>query len=277
MGVANHAGIAGLLLKQGANPNDGESLYHSTEFRDHQCLRLLLAYGARFEGTNALAHMLDYDDLDGLRLCLENGACLNPKPPELSPLHHAITRGRGADFVQLLLDGGALPKQVDCRGLTPYRLARLTGATDGAQLLEVLGARESLTSADEFVAACAAADRKQAFALQAQLPILPCGLLRLLPDQAARGRIDSVALMLELSWPVAVAGDWGGSALNHACYRGDLAMVRLLLSHGAKVSEPNNFGRNALGAAHYASANDPQPGGKYEEVIKLFTPVMSGS
>ena len=277
VGVANHPEIAELLLKQGANPNDGESLYHSTEFRDHKCLRLLLAHGAKFEGTNALAHMLDYDDLEGLRICLDNGADPNPKPPELSPLHHAITRGRSADFIRLLIDRGALPKQVDSRGLTPYRLARLTGASDVAQLLEASGAHESLTPADEFVAACAAADREQANTLQAQLTTLPGGMLRLLPDQAARGRIDSVALMLELGWPVAAAGDWGGSALNHACYRGDIAMVRLLLSHGAKASEPNNFGGNALGAAYHASENDPQPGAKYEDVIKLLAPLASGS
>lgn len=276
-GMANHPEIAELLLKHGANPNDGESLYHSTEFRDHKCLRLLLAHGAKFEGTNALAHMLDYDDLDGLRICLDNGADPNPKPPELSPLHHAIIRGRSADFVRLLIDRGALPKRVDCRGLTPYRLARLTGATDVAQLLEGLGAAESLTGADEFVAACAAADHEIARALQVQLLSLPSGMLRLLPDQASRGRFDSVALMLELGWPAAAAGDWGGSALNHACYRGDLAMVRLLLSHGAKASEPNNFGGNALGAAYYASENDPQPGGKYEDVIKLLAPLASGS
>ena len=54
-------------------------------------------------------------------------------------------------------------------------------------------------------------------------------------------------------------------------------MVRLLLSHGAKASEPNNFGGNALGAAYHASENDPQPGAKYEDVIKLLAPLASGS
>ena len=277
MVIANHPEVARLLLKHGANPNDSESLYHSTEFRDHKCLQLLLSHGAKFEGTNALARMLDFDDLDGLRLCLDNGANPNPTPPEISPLHHAIIRGRTPDFIQLLLNRGALPTQPDCRGRTPYRLARLTGATGIAELLKGFGAAESLTAADEFVAACAAADREQANALKAQLETLSRGMLRLLPDQAARGRIDSVSLMLELGWPVAAAGDWGGSALNHACYRGDLAMVRLLLSHGANVTEPNNFGGNALGAAHYAFANDPQPGGNYEEVIQLLNPLTSSS
>lgn len=276
-GLANHPDTVELLLKHGANPNDGESLYHSTEFRDHKCLRLLLAHGAKFDGTNALPHMLDYDDLEGLRLCLDHGADPNPKFHEISPIHHAIVRGRRADFARLLIERGASPTSIDCRGLTPYRLARLTGATDVAQLLEGIGVAESFTAADEFVAACAAADRAKANDLQVQLKTLPRGMLRLLPDQAGRRRFESVALMLELGWPVATPGDWGGSALNHACYAGDVAMVQLLLSHGANVQEPNDFGGNALGAAYYASENDPQPGGRYDDVIKLLAPLDASS
>src|SRR5206468_1580814 len=41
-----------LLLEAGANPNDGESLYHSVESVD--CTRVLLEHGARIEEHNAL-------------------------------------------------------------------------------------------------------------------------------------------------------------------------------------------------------------------------------
>jgi hypothetical protein len=40
------------LLQAGADPNDGESLYHSLENPD--CTRMLLLRGARVSGTNAL-------------------------------------------------------------------------------------------------------------------------------------------------------------------------------------------------------------------------------
>jgi hypothetical protein len=43
-----------MLLAAGANPDDNESLYHSTETPDHSCLRLLLEAGATVAGSNAL-------------------------------------------------------------------------------------------------------------------------------------------------------------------------------------------------------------------------------
>ncbi|HEX4157761.1 MAG TPA: hypothetical protein VHY79_04740, partial [Rhizomicrobium sp.] len=55
-----------MLLDAGANPNDNESLYHSTETVDLTCMRLLLEGGARVEGTNAVHHILDRDELEGL-------------------------------------------------------------------------------------------------------------------------------------------------------------------------------------------------------------------
>ena len=42
-GVSNHAGMTELLLDAGANPNDGEALYHACEHFDTACLDLLSA------------------------------------------------------------------------------------------------------------------------------------------------------------------------------------------------------------------------------------------
>jgi ankyrin repeat protein len=97
-GAAGHTHdpvLTKMLLEAGADPNDGESLYHSTERSDLACTRLLLEAGATLRGTNALFHMLDRDDLAGLELFLAHGG----DPNELStgldrPLHHAIRRGR---------------------------------------------------------------------------------------------------------------------------------------------------------------------------------------
>src|SRR4051812_31943275 len=56
-GVAHEPRMTELLLRAGANPDDGESVYHANETADDACLRLLLAAGARVEGTNAIAHV----------------------------------------------------------------------------------------------------------------------------------------------------------------------------------------------------------------------------
>jgi hypothetical protein len=43
-----------MLLDAGADPNDNESLYHSTENPDLTCMQLLLQGGARVEDHPAL-------------------------------------------------------------------------------------------------------------------------------------------------------------------------------------------------------------------------------
>ena len=60
-GVVHDPALTALLLEAGADPNDGESLYHCAEAPDTACLRLLLEHGARPAGTAALAHAIDYD------------------------------------------------------------------------------------------------------------------------------------------------------------------------------------------------------------------------
>lgn len=62
--------LTALLLGAGANPNDNESLYHSTECKDLTCMQLLLEAGASVEGTNAVHHILDREQLAGLKLLL---------------------------------------------------------------------------------------------------------------------------------------------------------------------------------------------------------------
>ena len=49
-GVVHDPALTALLLDHGADPNDGESLYHCAEAPDTACLRLLLEHGARPDG-----------------------------------------------------------------------------------------------------------------------------------------------------------------------------------------------------------------------------------
>ena len=69
-GVVHDPALTALLLEAGADPNDGESLYHATEATDPACLALLLEHGARPAGTAALAHAIDDDKLEYVRLLL---------------------------------------------------------------------------------------------------------------------------------------------------------------------------------------------------------------
>ena len=263
------------LLQAGADPNDNESLYHATEQADRRIVAALVQAGARWQGTNALLRQLDHDKLDDLRQLLDLGADINESDPQgATPLHHAITRGRPLAFVRLLVERGADPSAKDGLGRTPAALAALGGDAQTVAYLASLGHAAPQDAQAGFLAACAAGD---AAAARGHLAVQPDAIaaldaraLRLLPDQAQRGRLESVRLMLELGWPVAVQGDWEASALNQAAFRGDANMVRLLLEHGARWHEPNGFGGNAVGSCLHASCNMPHPNGDYPAVLSML-------
>lgn len=263
------------LLAAGANPNDGESLYHATERDDPAFMTALVQAGARWAGTNALLRQLDHDRPSGLAQALALRADPNERGPGgRSALHHALMRGRGADTVRLLLDHGADPRTTDDLGFTPADYAVRAGRRDALALLQCGAPTPRLSDLETFAAACAAGDAPLARAQLDQDPALlqrlPPHLLRLLPEQAQRGHHEAVALMLQLGWPVAVKGDWDASALNQAAFRGDAAMVRLLLAHGAHWDERNGYGGNVVGSCLHAACNEPVPGGDYATVLGLL-------
>ena len=80
--------FAGALLARGADPNDGESLYHSLEGPNLVITRLLLDAGAKSAASNELCKALDSDNLEGLQLLL---AC-RADPNECQPVLHAARR-----------------------------------------------------------------------------------------------------------------------------------------------------------------------------------------
>ncbi|AIO36571.1 ankyrin repeat family protein [Burkholderia cenocepacia] len=265
-GVNRDPVLTDMLLSAGADPDDGESLYHSLE--NPACTRMLLARGARIEGTNALRRALDMPDATALELLLAHGA--DPDEPAGegptkvwgAPLLRAIALRRSARHVAALLAAGANPRVQTAAGVGAYRLAMQTGLLEVADLLRAAGAEEPLDPEDEFVAACARADAGEARRIQARHPELPRALpedrLRLLPDAAAWGSGDTVQVMVELGWPLdARGGDWDATALNHAVFRGNAALTAFLLSHGASWREMQGFGSDVLGTLSWASVNEP--------------------
>jgi ankyrin repeat protein len=236
-GLNHDPGMTRILLDYGANPDDNESLYHSVESPDLACTRLLLEYGATVEGTNAVAHMLDYDNLEGLRLLLEHGG----EPA----LMHALRRRRSPEHIRELLNAGAPTEGA-------WRLAMIYGLPEAAALLPP----EPLTPEEAFIAACARGDRQEASRLN-RLGSLSEEQLRMLPNLVEAGNIEGARTMVEMGWPIdARGGDWNASALNLAIFRGDAALTRFLLEHGADWRVKHGYNDNALGTLSYASRNN---------------------
>jgi hypothetical protein len=264
-----------LLLDAGANPNDGESLYHSLD--EPACTRLLLLAGAHVTGSNALYRVLDLDALGTLQLLLAHGGDAN-EPPQGppssdwgSPLMWAIRRRRSPAHIAALLAAGARPG-VATRDGTPARTVALRfGLAEVAQLLLQAqgGGDQPLTAGEAFVAACARGDEAAARAIQAGQPGLIGTLdeaqLKLLPELAAQhGCGAAVQAMVNVGWPIEVrGGDWDASALNQAVFRGDAPLTRFLLAHGADWRALHGFGDNASGTLSWASLNEPVPGGDW--------------
>ena len=273
-GLNNNPALGLALLAAGANPNDGESLYHSTEHADLACVKLLLEHGASLKSANALKHMLDREDREGLQLLLAAGA----DPNEVNErgetaLHWAIWRGRSAAVIEALLDAGAALEARRKDGRTPYALAVQSGQTAVAKLLETRGANTELSPLDRFIGACESADAGELERLLREAPVL-AGFAeseRLLTDLAMSHRTAAVRALLAAGMPVDARAANGATALHWACWKGYADLAKLLLDHGASLNaEDDEFHGTPPGWFGHGAQNCCEDGGDYAEVARVL-------
>lgn len=272
-GVNNCPELTEALLKAGANPTDGEALYHSTEHLDLKCLRLLFQYGAKSPGSNTVAHMLDSDCLDGLRLLLEN----DPDPAEVDRAQfHAILRGRAPEFLRLLLEHGANLEARNDRGMTPLTMAWSMGHEAAAEFYVAQGANADQGPEWALVAACARADEAAAQAVVAAHPDVVSRLEPIhnfaVPAAAERHAYAALELMLRMGFDVAGAGAiYDAHALHWAALHGDVPMVNLLLGYHAPLNHADRIYQAApLGWAIEGSTWSNNRNGDYVAVVRAL-------
>lgn len=240
------------LLENGADPNDNESLYHSTELDGTRSLVCLLEHGAKPDGTNALPRALDFHDLEKVRLLLEAGTDPNATVPDhpsgqpvdsLPALHHAARRGCPAEIISLLLDHGADPHRL-WHGHTAYATARIFGNGDAADLLANRRAASSLTASESNLASCAGGKiPKHPFAadllhLEDQLLI---NRVVLLP-----GRLDHIKALVAGGLNPDLPDEMGLTPLHSAGWAGAPEVFDYLLTLEPDLDRKNAFGGDAL-------------------------------
>jgi ankyrin repeat protein len=220
-GATNFPELAEFLLKSGASPDERESLYHSTEFKDKRCMQLLLKYGANPTKWGALHHQLDFEDEEGVETLLKAGADANFQYEGLgTSLHHAVIRGRSGKIIELLLKYGAKENVKNPEDKTPYEMALRFGNADAIKILAEKSPQKEWTLEEKFIAACAEANENLANEILKIKPNLvrhlPESELKLIADFASLNKIESVKLMLKLGFDLNQRGEWSGPVLHQA-------------------------------------------------------------
>jgi ankyrin repeat protein len=85
----------------------------------------------------------------------------------------------------------------------------------------------------------------------------------LLAESAWSNRLAAVRLLLEIGFPLDEAGGTEGSPLNRASICGYIDIVRLLIAHGASLTQHNVYGGVPLTACIWGSLNFRAHDGDY--------------
>lgn len=259
-GVAHHPGVTALLLARGADPNDDETPYHTPETDDNRCLELLVGTGRMTDENLSmmLVRKCDWHDFDGAKFLVEHGASPNlVRNRGWMPLHHSVERDNRLEIVELLLDHGGDPAQVN-EGQTVIARAARRGRGDVLAAITKRGFALDLHGVDELLGACAMHDRERVRAIAANSPAVVGELLAHGGDHTARfagtWNTEGVALLVELGVPVDATyggesyfGTPGGStALHVAAWRGVAETVQRLIELGADVNRRDGRGETPL-------------------------------
>ncbi len=309
--VSNNVAVASLLLERGANPNDGESVYHAAELNHRDCLDLLLTHGADLSSAHAtwgntpLYFLAGYKEDQphcalstlGMQWLLEYGA--NPNVPSFvtsghddapsdargdaeMPLHRVAAFGRSVAVARLLVEHGAVVDAPRGDGKTAYAMAMRTGNDGVATYLAECGAdTRSLTPVDRLLASCIRADERAARAILADHPALMAALTaeerQTLGLAVEQDRESSVRLMVALGWRLDAEGEWGGTPLHWAAWHGRVNMTRVLLECGAPVNvRDSTYGSSPIAWASHGSTN-ARPGNDADYVAVTEMLLGAGS
>ncbi|WP_419912507.1 ankyrin repeat domain-containing protein [Hoeflea sp.] len=262
LGHGNNMLLARWLLENGADPNDNESLYHSTELGHHEGLKMLLEHGAVAEGTNALPRALDFNDFEAVRLLLEGGADPNegiePHPSGLPmmmvfALHQAARRMCSGEIAQLLIDHGA-DGSMPFNDHSAYAFARMFGNTEVAGVLERCGQTTRLDATEALLASAADGPVSGRVDPAALTPETRRIMTRMIGFD---GRLDHIKRL----YAIGINPDWtdemGLTAIHVAGWEGRADAVEWLLTLDPDLEHKNDYGGNLLGTIIHGAEFSP--------------------
>jgi ankyrin repeat protein len=271
-GVAHHAELTRLLLAWGAEPNDGEVVYHTPETHDNSALKALVESGRLSDDSLAtmLLRKADWHDYEGIEWLLERGADPNRLTRwGYSALHQAVRRDNELGIIELMLDHGAdptLPTRASSRShggdMSAVAIAARRGRGDILELFERRGIPIELSGVERLIAACARNDAATVRSIVASEPALVDEIVweggRLLSEFAGVGNTEGIRHLLELGVDIAALYEEGdgyfgiaknSTALHVAAWRARHDTVKLLIERGAPIDPADGDGRTPLALA----------------------------
>jgi len=252
------------LLARGADPNDDESLYHSTELEHADATRLLLTHGARVDGTNSLLRAIDFDDRPTVCLLIAHGASVDAQPRDhpggqptlmVPSLHHAARRMCGADMAMILLQAGADTSLLH-HGHSPLAYARIYGNRAIADVIEEGGGSTTLGPGESALAALAegVSPRAKGMADIESSPEVDGLLANLTPYP---DRLEHLKRLVEFGFDPNAADEMGMTPLHIAGWEGLPDTMGWLLSLSPSLEHVNGFGGDLLSTIIHGSENCP--------------------
>lgn len=263
IGHANNMALGKWLLENGADPNDGESLYHATELGHHDGLRMLLDHGADPRGTTALGRAMDFDDLTAVEMLLTAGADPNHfEPPSgrpdrnpLTPLHQAARRMVSPEICKALLNAGADPF-AEADWASAYAFARVYGNRALARLIEDRGATPLLSREEALLAAAAdGAAPEGAYIDEAQLPAPYVNIIREILHLP--GKLPHIRALVDLGLFYDRPDGEGLTPVQVAGWEGLVEVMGYFLSLSPDLGHINGYGGTLLSTIIHGSENCP--------------------
>ena len=269
IGHARNLPLARWLLEKGADPNDNESLYHSTEIGNPDGTRLLLRFGAKVEGTNALLRAIDFNDHETVGMLLAHGADVNApvsghpsgEPPMVVPaLHQAARRLADGQMATILLEAGADCSHRHC-GHTPYAYARICGNSEIAETIAGFGGAIPLDETEELLAAIAdgTADPGATFRGRTPSGELNAILTHLIPYPE---RLEHVKGLVAHGFDHDACDEMKMTPLHLAGWEGLPETMEWLLTLNPALDHINGFGGDLLSTIIHGSENCPNRGSR---------------
>jgi ankyrin repeat protein len=286
-GRNNYPALARRLLAAGANPNDGESIYHAAEHNHVECLQALVAAGGDLshrdeKWTNTPLYFLighvpgtrhAHDARAGIVWLLEHGANPNVTAYEVAetPLFGAIRNGWDLELVGIFLKHGADPQARRADGRSVHAIAVRYGREDVAKLLRAHGAADEAEPEDRFLGALARADETGARQSLRKNPgwkaTLATEIGQVLQLAARRGDAAVLGLSARLGLDFDRPDESGQRPLHAAALYGRAAAVRTLVELGADLERIDDTYHGApLGWCVHGSTNIATVDGDYGAV-----------